>query len=613
MMKVSHSVSFFTRIRVTAGLLVLWFLVAPASFVNDAKAQSGDARPRSTVAGSQQDTARGQSTVRGRAVFDDTGQPAPRQRVQLIAARVLENPDAPLHIVTAITNEQGDFNFAGIAAGEYYVVARSADERVASAESFPVPRPTGDAAADSAKLEQFKKDSTKISVDGRSSIEVNLRVANPHFGVISGYVSNANGDVAVRARVSCISKGGRASGASVLTNERGAYRFENLPAGDYTVSADPPPREQQGDRAPISPTQSFISTFYPSTTDSGSSVTISVFPGQETPGINITLIERSAHKISGTVKTRASGEPVAYIVVRLSPTSGANRPSANGGQIDPGPQPQVQLTDRDGRWSFSNVPDGGYIITVEARQLAPPANDAASPPTLGRSPEIKPKFGSKRQEVTVAGADLPDLTIELSAGGRISGSVVVEGDKPLPQRIGIMAGAKDGTQPPSSATVQADGSFTLSGVPEGEVSLIPQLRPPNTFYVKAIEANGVDLLRERLKIDEGTEIRNVRVVISSAVAVLTGHVFASQGRTPLSRAAIFLVPVDPEKRNLPSTQFTSMTNPDGTFLIGAAPGDYIVVAWKSGDPPPLNPEALAANTLRITLQAGERRSMDIVK
>jgi hypothetical protein len=211
----------------------------------------------------------------------------------------------------------------------------------------------------------------------------------------------------------------------------------------------------------------------------------------------------------------------------------------------------------------------------------------------------------------VDGSDLQDVVIELSAGGRISGTVVVEGDKPLPPRTRIMAGAKEG-QPPSNTTVEPDGSFVLNGVPEGEVSLVPQLRPPNTFYVKAIEANGLDLFREPLTIEEGTEIKNVRVVISSAVALLTGQVLNAQRKTPLARVAVFLVPVDAAKR-LPNAQFTAMTTSDGVFSIGAAPGDYIVVAWQSGDPPPLDPAALAANKLRVTLRAAERKTMDILK
>ena len=174
-----------------------------------------------------------------------------------------------------------------------------------------------------------------------------------------------------------------------------------------------------------------------------------------------------------------------------------------------------------------------------------------------------------------------------------------------------MAGANDSKQPPASATVQADGSFTLIGVPEGEVSLVPQLRPANTFYVKAIEANGLDLTHERLKVEDGSEIKNVRITISPAVAVLTGHVLSAQAKAPLFRVAVFLLPVDPTK-HLADSKFTTTTGVDGSFLIGAAPGDYVVVTLKPGERPPLDPTTLP-DAVKITLQANEHRALEILK
>src|SRR6266699_1229207 len=57
----------------------------------------------------------GNSVVTGRAVYEDTGQPAMRQRVQLIASEALSNPRGPLRIPTAITNENGEFSLRRIA------------------------------------------------------------------------------------------------------------------------------------------------------------------------------------------------------------------------------------------------------------------------------------------------------------------------------------------------------------------------------------------------------------------------------------------------------------------------------------------------------------------
>jgi len=613
-MEVSNFWSSCSRPGIAAELLLIAILTGATAVA--IKAQSTDIPPPPTrVPITQADIPRGQSIVRGRAVFNDTGRPAASVRVQLISTRVLGNTGGPAMFFSSLTNDRGEFSFNGVGAGEYYVVA---DLR--ETPSYPFPMPTGDAAADSARLEQFRQRATRISVDGQSRVEVELRVENPHFGALSGYIFNANGEIVARTRVSCVSTEKNASqffGSSVMTDERGAFRIEKVPPGEYLVSADPPPKFQPG--APMgSFAPSFIPTFYPSTTNPAGAMPVSVAPDGEIPNINITLIERSAHTVSGTVRMRASAAPVSDVIIRLSPVT-ASRPAANVGtgavqattggavQISPTMFPNIQRTDRDGRWSFGNVPDGPYTITIEAKRPVPSRNNsaAANRPT--------PEFAAQRQKITVDGADLTDIAIELSAGGRISGSVVVEGGKSLPANMAITAIVKDGAQPPATVTVQADGSFTFIGAPEGEVSLFPQLRPPNTFYVKAIEANGLDLTRQLLTVEEGTEIKNVRIVISDAVALFSGHVLSAQGKSPLSRVAIFLVPADPERRQISIARFSTMTNSDGSFLVGAAPGDYLVITWRPGDPLPPDADELVKSALHVTLLASERRSMDILK
>ena len=79
----------------------------------------------------------GNSLVSGRAVYEDTGLPATRYRIQLIASELLSGPHARFRIPTQITNDDGVFNFHGIAAGEYYVFTQPIDEHKPSAQVFP--------------------------------------------------------------------------------------------------------------------------------------------------------------------------------------------------------------------------------------------------------------------------------------------------------------------------------------------------------------------------------------------------------------------------------------------------------------------------------------------
>src|SRR5262249_30583809 len=106
----------------------------------------------------------GNSQITGRAVYEDTGLPATKCRVQLIASELLSNPRARFGIPTAITNENGDFILGRVAAGEYYVIAHPVDEHIAN--TFPVLGQAGDSTADKARVERFKKDTVRIIVDG---------------------------------------------------------------------------------------------------------------------------------------------------------------------------------------------------------------------------------------------------------------------------------------------------------------------------------------------------------------------------------------------------------------------------------------------------------------
>ena len=150
-------------------------------------------------------------------------------------------------------------------------------------------------------------------------------------------------------------------------------------------------------------------------------------------------------------------------------------------------------------------------------------------------------------------------------------------------------------------------------MPEGDVWIVPQLRPPNTFYVRAIDANGLDLTRSPLKLEDGADIKNVRVVISSAVGILTGRVLSANGNTPLPRTTVILVPVEAEKQKFSGARFAGVTYGDGSFTIGAAPGDYIVMAFKAPEQPQFDQETLSRSQLRVSLQAGERKNFDVVK
>jgi Carboxypeptidase regulatory-like domain len=530
--------------------------------------------------------------VKGIVTYEDTGQPAPRVRVQLIAAESLVDRRAPQRVPTTLTAAKGEFIFVRPGAGDYYVVAHPADEHAPSAESAPFPRQTGDPDADAASLEQYKRDFPKITVSGENPIEINLRIKNPHLGTISGFVINANGAVAGGATVHVMKTGEAGFGGSVVTDEKGAYKFRGLTSGEYLVGADPP-RKRTGPDAPKSVEGLLGTTYFPSTIERRESPPITVLPDGDVADINITLVPLNLHNVTGTVQTEGDGHPIAGAFVRLNKKN-ADQTAASGDSsgIEAAMSNYFSITDAQGHWSLSNLPDGVYTISVRS--------------TGPGGPKFE-RFVEKRQDLTIAGGDIENLAIEVSLGVRVSGHVTIEKGTARPPDISVGVGT-------AIAKVEASGAFTVTGVAEGESPLVVMIRPPHSFYAKSIELNGRDLLREKLQTKGGSETKDVRIVVAPA-SVLTGRVLSAAERTPLSRIQVMLVPVD----RAPAPVFARMnasTNQQGNFITSGAPGEYFVVIWGGSEPlPSLDPDSIKQlpNAIRVALGPGERKTIELIK
>jgi hypothetical protein len=620
------------------GFVAAASFVAVALFLSSASAQSGRSQQgRPTGVGSSgsstpQSAQRGHSTLRGRVITEETGEPVAGARVHISSI----NGDGPAG--ATVTNARGEFRFDNLPAGEYNVVATPKDAPQASAATFAIPLPSGDRRTDEAAFEEMRRGqglaSTDVTVDGTNSATIEVRVPRqPPAGRISGRVQYADGKPVANAQVTFLNRKeirGRRPGPTQLnaqTDEHGFYQISGVPPGEYLVSArfhEPNIIEKQSGK--IISVGLVILTYYPSATNSRTASPVTVEVDQETRDIDITLVKRGTHTLSGTLVSRTSGRTLSGIHVRLRNRDDIDLPFAIGADD------RFSWTDAQGRFTFGQVMDGDYVITVgglnsppaprgllinpgQARSNLPPRMRDGATPLEDRSPV--PSASSrglveKRQEVTVAGADVTNLAIEVSEGGRIFGTVVVEGDAPLPPRIIVASEMKSGERRPDAfARVNMDGTFTLGGVPDGPLSLDVIISPPGRLYVKSITAAGVDLMREPPLIGDGTTIRDVRIVLSSDVAMLTGRVLGSDG-TPLRGATLLLVPADQGRQRLSRGRLIAVTGPDGRFMIGAAPGEYLAVIWR-GQPPSDEEalKALAARAPRVSLQAGEQKVIEL--
>jgi Carboxypeptidase regulatory-like domain len=536
--------------------------------------------------------------VTGRVVYEDTGQPATRHRVQLIVSTALLNARNGLRIPTAITDERGEFNLRAVSAGEYYVFSEPTDQRGRSRLESVLNR-SGNDDDDVANLDQFKKANPRITVDGQRNVEVNLRVPNPHFGSISGTVFDTSHQPAARATVHVMTKGSDFMGMILRTDDQGRYKVRGLSKGEYILSASPPAKDRGDAEKPRGYEGTPGATYFPSTLLLKDSPAVVVVPDVDTANVDITLISRALRSLSGTVRLRGDNSPITNARLRLSVRQITDPASdtSSAALVENPMSTYSSATDKNGRWSISNVPDGSYRLSVEPKQ---------------GEPTPAPRFVQIEQDLTVNGSDVEDLLIEVSEGARLSGTVVLEGSGTQPQHVSIDAVSY---QPHAFSSVSVDetGKFTLTGVPAGEIEVSAIPIPQNKFYVKSMQANGIDLLRNKITLAEKEEIKDIRIVISANIGVITGRVLT--GDKPVAGAQVMLRRTGDDKLRLLGGELATQTDARGVFILSAAPGTYLVVAWRTADGPTaletaMN-KAIKEQGTGLTLSPNARKEIDI--
>jgi hypothetical protein len=541
-------------------------------------------------------------------------------------------------VAATVTDAGGEFRFEGLAAGDYHVIATPPNGPAVNAATFGIPLPTGDPKADEAAFEAMRRESdassvvAEVSVDGLNSatVEVRIKRSTEVGGAVFGRVVYPDGKPAAGAQVVFIRSGGtegRLLGPtrlSAVTDASGRYRLDGLPPGNYLVRArmqETIYRDQHG--------RTYgglvLRTYYPSATSATAAAPVSVAVGGELGGVDITLVKRAVHTLGGTLLARGGGRPLAGVHVRLRAREDVDLPFTTG------EDDRFTWTDAQGRFAFDNVMDGDYVLAFGGATAAtiattsPPLGRLPSapgqPPRLSRGTPLSdrlPRAGARgivetRREVTVAGADVRDLSIEVSAGGRVSGVVVVEGGGPLPARMLVTSEMQPGERRPGAlAQVKPDGTFILEGLPEGPLRLNALISPPQGYYLKTVLVGGADTAGAPIYVADGAELSDVRVVLSTQVVTLTGRVLSPDG-APLSGATVMLVAEEQLETNPRGNRLIAVTDSNGRFGLRAGPGQYRAVVWK-GLPPASAEElqALAQAAQRVTLSEGARNEVELV-
>ena len=307
----------------------------------------------------------------------------------------------------------------------------------------------------------------------------------------------------------------------------------------------------------------------------------------------------SGQTISGIVRVQGSGKPIVGakgLIVRREDTY-VVLGSTQG--VTSGSKPSWSfITDKDGRWSTNNLPDGSYVIRV-------------TPGVADSDPNDGQRFAIKKQMITIAGTDLTNVLIEVSKGAKISGVLIVEGDEPL-SSISLSASKVDvpielvqGVSK-SLTTTGRTTVFTLTDLPEGVIELNAFLRT-DSHYIKSISANGIDLLQGKLNLTSGMELKDVTIVVASDLAEFTGRIISESGKTPLPRMRITLGWVG--TRRVLGGRLTRGTDEEGLFLLRPPPGDYEINVYE--DRPEGGFLPFAKSLGRFTFRPREHKNIDI--
>ena len=577
------------------------------------------------------------SVVRGRAVYEETGRPVRRARVQLYSeAGAMHGGGA-----SALTGAAGEFEFKGVAAGRY-LIAVIVTGALTPANFTPYAS-YGSGPVDFQKARQHFQE---INVDGVGEVEVSLRARRG--AAVSGRVTYENGDPAVGVAVTVTAKAdeksppswaaGRERHVTEEADDRGVYRFTGLPPGEYVVSVSEPVAHGDNPRIDIGPVSggALFETFYPSTTKRGEAVAVSAGAGEEKAGIDIVVVERGSHKLSGTVVARKGGAPVANarVTVLAKDSPLANSPYASYLEHNPD-----TTTDEAGRFSLREIPDGEYVIHVSpapdvsaaevfgpapARRKKTQAVEDGVAPDGGLGEEYRPplqRYAAKMHEVKMAGRDLEGVSIELGGGGRITGTITLEGGKEFPGHMPIFAVTLDASGAEArhyKAAVTWRDQFAAGGVMPGKAYLYTYVSDRDEgYYVKSIMADGKDLTREFLQIEEGAEIRGVRIVVAEGVGKLEGRVAAAgRDKSPAGGAELMLVAADSARWAHPGSRLYGRSKWDGTFEMSAPPGDYFVFLLPEKDTNRTLTEAdirahTAADAKRVTLRAKQTAKIEL--
>ncbi|MGA8029539.1 MAG: carboxypeptidase-like regulatory domain-containing protein [Bryobacteraceae bacterium] len=370
--------------------------------------------------------------------------------------------------------------------------------------------------------------------------------------------------------------------SNASTDEDGSYRIDDLLPGRYIVFAAGHALPGPSWNAPL---EVSAPAYYSDASELTSAQTIELQPGQEFRA-DLRLRAQRGFRVAGAI----GGYPAA-------PNGGLSIALENS----TGQQVLSQGVDLDparGRFVLKAVPSGTWTVALSA----------ATP--QGRNYEA-------RQEISVNGADIPNLQILLHPAASIPVTVnhaaATQGEAPQQQPqfnpgINAMLFSADPFHPEQygMTTHNEPASLSFDNVSTGKYRLSAQ--SIGNECVESAWYGNVDLLRDYLVVGSDGEAQPLTINLSNDCATLSAKIASDEHRTSGS-----LVVVRSSSLAEPTALSFAMQDTAPELQLTLAPGSYQVYAFNSLDGLEYaNPEVLGGYPSQsVNLAAGQKAEVAV--
>jgi hypothetical protein len=369
--------------------------------------------------------------------------------------------------------------------------------------------------------------------------------------------------------------------------------------------------------------------FYPGTALEHEAVAVTIGPGQEVSGIDITVRLVPTARVEG-VLIGPTGQPAARASMSL--VGGSSTSTTNY---------SIRLFP-DGRFQAFNVAPGRYSITarlIEEPARPAPVPGAPPPPPVALNSAAAPRLTLwAQQDIQVNGEDLAGLSLQLSEAMTLSGRVVFEGKtQKLPDLATVRVSLEAVTInrlgfSARPSILDANGNFTIEGVTPGKYRLSASVPGPQgtsvnmptaaslpaspAWAIKSSVVNGRDTLDYPVEIQGGQHVAGAVITLTDQITELSGTIVDAAG-APVPDLTVVVFSTD---RAFWSTTSRRVRAPyrsaDGKYKITPLlPGEYylaVVTEIEPGDwGDPAFMEQLAAAAIKITVSEGEKKVQDV--